>query len=87
MTTMEALACGTAVVAVNRGGLGEVAHGHALTIDEPTEASLAAAIGRVLEDDALRGELQEKARRRGASFRWQDTARQTLDVLRRVARA
>jgi glycosyltransferase involved in cell wall biosynthesis len=85
MTTMEALACGTAVVAVNRGGLGEVANGHALMVEEPTVDNLADAIERVLSDEPLRQELRRKARRRGSAFRWEDTTRQTLEVLRRVA--
>jgi glycosyltransferase involved in cell wall biosynthesis len=86
MTTMEALACGTAVIAANRGGLGEVAAGHALMVDDPTPGHLADAIEKVLTDAGLRAWLREQARRRGAAFRWEDTSRQTLDVLRAVAR-
>jgi glycosyltransferase involved in cell wall biosynthesis len=85
MTTTEALACGTAVIATNRGGLGELAAGHAMMLDEPTVESLADAIEQVLTDDGLRAELRAKARIRGSSLRWEDTSRQTLDVLRRVA--
>jgi glycosyltransferase involved in cell wall biosynthesis len=87
MTTIEALACGTAVVAANRGGLGEVAAGYALMVDDPTVEPLADAIGRVLSDDRLRKELQQKARVRGAALRWQETTKQTLEVVQRVARA
>jgi glycosyltransferase involved in cell wall biosynthesis len=85
MTTVEAMSCGVAVIATNRGGLGELAHGHALTLDKPTVDSLADAIARVLGDDALRLELQQKALARGSALRWRATTRQTLDVLRRVA--
>lgn len=85
MTTMEALACGTAVVAVNRGGLGEVANGHASMIEEPTAENLADSIEQVLTDPALKQQLREKARKRGSQFRWEDTSRMTLDVMRRVA--
>jgi glycosyltransferase involved in cell wall biosynthesis len=87
MTTMEALACGTAVVAVDRGGLGEVARGHALMVEEPTVEALADAMERVLSNPTLRQELQLKARKRGSAFRWEDTTRQTLEVIRRVATA
>ncbi len=85
MTTTEALACGTAVVASNRGGLGELAAGHALMVDDPSPRAFADAIGQILRSTTLRRELQEKARARGAALNWRDTSRQTLDVLRNVA--
>jgi glycosyltransferase involved in cell wall biosynthesis len=85
ITTVEALACGTAVVASDRGGLGEVARGHALTLPTPSVASLVEAIGRVLSDDALRHDLQRRARLRGQALNWSVGTRATLDVIRRVA--
>jgi glycosyltransferase involved in cell wall biosynthesis len=85
MTTMEALACGTAVVGAGRGGLGEVAAGHALMVQDPTAEALADAIEAVLTDGTLREELRRKAERRGSSIRWSDTTRRTLEVLREVA--
>ncbi len=87
MTTVEALACGTAVVASNRGGLGEVARGHALMVEQPSVDALADAIGRVLHDTALRADLQRRARARGKALRWEVTTRQTLDVIRGVVAA
>ncbi len=86
MTTVEALACGTAVIAADRGGLGEVARGHALMVDPPTVESLADAIYRVLSDDDLRRTLQKKAFARGSSFRWSETTRKTLEIVKSVAR-
>jgi glycosyltransferase involved in cell wall biosynthesis len=84
MTTIEALACGTAVIAADRGGLGEVARGHALMVDPPTVDSLADAIYKVLSDDELRATLQKKAFARGSAFRWSDTTRRTLDIVKSV---
>ncbi|HEX2721700.1 MAG TPA: glycosyltransferase family 1 protein [Gemmatimonadaceae bacterium] len=84
MTTVEAMGCGTAVVAVDRGGLGEVARGHAFMIDQPTVESLAHAIHTVLSDDTLRQSLKAKALARGSALRWSDTTRRTLDVVRTV---
>jgi glycosyltransferase involved in cell wall biosynthesis len=86
MTTVEAMACGTAVIAANRGGLGEAANGHALMLDAPSVDSLADALRRVLSDDALRQDLKRRAFARGSTLRWQQTTQQTLDVLRDVAR-
>jgi glycosyltransferase involved in cell wall biosynthesis len=85
MTTVEALACGTAVIAANRGGLAEVARGHARMLDTPDAASIGEALAEVLTDETRRAELKRASRARGQTFRWENTARQTLDVLRRVA--
>jgi glycosyltransferase involved in cell wall biosynthesis len=83
MTTTEALAAGTAVIAADRGGLGEVASGHAYMI-EPSVESLEDAIRTVLSDEALRTDLRRKARERGEALRWRKLAEQTLDVVRDV---
>jgi glycosyltransferase involved in cell wall biosynthesis len=85
MTTVEAMACGTAVVAANRGGLGDLVRGHALTVDNPTAEALTEALGRVLGDDALRADLRRRARARAEGLTWEATTRDTLEVVRRVA--
>jgi glycosyltransferase involved in cell wall biosynthesis len=86
MVTVEALACGTAVIAADRGGLGEICRGHALMLDPPTVDSLADALYRVVSDDELRSTLQKKAVARGSMFRWSDTTRKTLDIVKSVGR-
>lgn len=86
ITTVEAMACGVPVVAANRGGLGEVARGHALMVDDPTVEALVDAIGKVLTDDVLRAELRQSSRRRGQELNWANIARQTLEVVREVGR-
>ena len=80
------MAAGTAVIAANRGGLGEVADGHAFMI-EPSVETLVDAIRTVLSDDALRADLRRKARERGEALRWEKLALQTLDVVRDVGNA
>ena len=85
MTTVEAMACGTAVIAANRGGLGEAANGHALMLDAPSLESLSDAIWRVVSDETLRQDLERRAFARGSTLRWQATTQQTLDVIRAVA--
>lgn len=85
MTLVEALSCGTPVVTVNRAALAEIAAGAAEFVEEPTPDLLAGAIERVLTDDTLRASLSDRGVRRADAFRWDVTARQTLDVLRRVA--
>ena len=86
MTTIEALACGTATIAADRGGLGDVARGHAYMVEEPTVGALKDALCKVLLDEKLRQELKHLARQRGSAITWEDTARQTLEVIRKVGR-
>ena len=83
MTTVEALASGTPVIATDRGGLGEITLGHAYMIEPGVEA-LTDAIRTVLSDDVLRADLSRRARERGAALRWDKIALQTLDVIRDV---
>jgi glycosyltransferase involved in cell wall biosynthesis len=85
MTTIEALACGTATIAANSGGLGDVARGYAYMVEKPTMEALQNAMEKVLLDEKLRQELKILARKRGSAITWEDTTRQTLDVIRSVA--
>jgi glycosyltransferase involved in cell wall biosynthesis len=85
LTLAEAMACGTPVITVNRAALGEVAYGHAMTIEEPTVQALTDAMRCVLGDAALRAELSRKGLERARLLRWPAAARRTLEVLRRVA--
>jgi len=85
MTTVEALASGTPVIATDRGGLGEIARGHAYMI-EPNVDALTDAIRTILSDEKLRADLRKKARKRGEALRWDKIAQQTLDVIRNVGR-
>ena len=84
MTTTEALACGVPVIASRRGGLAEVAEGHALMLDPPTVDALTNAMVDVLTDPQLADRLRALARERGAALRWDVLARQTLEVIRNV---
>ena len=84
MTTTEALACGVPVIAADRGGLGEVAQGHAYMI-EPSVDNVGHAIEPFCRTVLLRADLRRRARERGAALRWDKLALQTLDVIRDVA--
>jgi glycosyltransferase involved in cell wall biosynthesis len=79
------MACGTPVITVNRAALGEVAHGYAMTIEEPQVGALVEALRNVLHDSNLRRELSRKGLERARELRWPVAARRTLEVLRNVA--
>jgi glycosyltransferase involved in cell wall biosynthesis len=85
VTTVEAMACGLPVVTAPRGAMAEIAGGAAMMLPELTVEALSEAMGRVLLDRNLWRDLRAKSLERARKFRWEDTARGTLDVLRRVA--
>lgn len=67
---LEAMACGTPVVAARAGAIPEVA-GDAADLVEPTdESGIAAAIDRVLTDAAHRDDLVARGRVRVGAYSW-----------------
>jgi glycosyltransferase involved in cell wall biosynthesis len=81
---LEALACGTPVIASNCSSLPEVV-GEGGILVEPTDVkALAEAMEVLLVDDALRAELRKRALAQAARFSWQQTAVVTLTVYRKV---
>jgi glycosyltransferase involved in cell wall biosynthesis len=85
LTIVEAMACGAPVITVGRGAVAEIVDGAAITVDEPTPDQLAAAIRKVLADPELRASLRRKGLERSKLWRFSETARGNLEVLRRVA--
>lgn len=82
---VEAMACGTPVVTVDRGSLREIARGAALMTANPSEDELAAALERALGDRVLAESLVARGLERAASFSWKLTAEKTMQVLHEVA--
>jgi glycosyltransferase involved in cell wall biosynthesis len=85
VTLVEAMACGLPVVTVDRAAMGDIAGGHAVTVDEPEVDQLAAAMRGVLTDPDHRDEVGRKCLERSKLFTWRHCAQRTLDVLREVA--
>jgi glycosyltransferase involved in cell wall biosynthesis len=84
LPALEAMACGTPVIASNRSSLAEVV-GEGGILVEPTDAeSLAEAMEVLLTDDALRAELRQRALAQAARFSWEQTALETLAVYRKA---
>jgi glycosyltransferase involved in cell wall biosynthesis len=88
---VEAMACATPVVATTGGALPEVAgaDGQTCLLVPPGDPqSLAGAIGRLLDDAALRERLAAAGRERVvARYTWRATAERTAEVYRRAIRA
>jgi glycosyltransferase involved in cell wall biosynthesis len=85
LPALEALACGAAVVAADAGAHREVLGSQAALLVSPddSEAWLEAA-QRLFRDEAERKKLGELGKQRAALFSWDDCARRTLEVYRRV---
>ncbi|MFA9444565.1 glycosyltransferase family 4 protein [Egicoccus sp. AB-alg6-2] len=87
LVAVEAMACGTPVVAGDTGGLREiVAGGSGLSFPPQDADELAAALVRVLTDDGLAQRMVARARRRIADrYDWSSVAAATVDVYGRAA--
>jgi len=86
LPVLEALACGTPVIASNVSSLPEIVGAAGVLIPPDDVAGLAGAMERLWRDDALRGRLQEKALAQASCFSWQRTAQQTVGVYAEVSR-
>jgi glycosyltransferase involved in cell wall biosynthesis len=77
---LEAMACGTPVVASDIPALAELTAGSALLASPADEAALADHIERALTDTSLRTTLREKGLRRASEFTWARAAEATAAV-------
>jgi glycosyltransferase involved in cell wall biosynthesis len=74
LPALEAMACGTPVVASDISALREVAGGAALLVPPGDEAALAAGIARLVEDPAAHAEARARGLQHAAAFGWEKTA-------------
>ena len=84
LPVLEAMACGTPVVAANTSALPEVAGEACVFFDPYRTDEMTSAISEVLEDERLRRKLSEMGRKRADSFSWRETARRTMEVYEEV---
>jgi len=77
---LEAMGCGTPVLCSDASSLPEVAGDAGILLPSGDPAVWADAIGRLMEDTALRSELRERGFRQSSRFRWEETARRTWEV-------
>jgi glycosyltransferase involved in cell wall biosynthesis len=74
---LEAMACGTPVVAANKAALPETCGGAALLVDPTQPDGFADALARAATDEDERARLIAAGRERAAPFTWQRTAELT----------
>jgi glycosyltransferase involved in cell wall biosynthesis len=85
LSALEALACGTPVVAYDAGAIPETAGPGALLAPAGDPAQLMRAAARICDEPALAERLSAEGRRHAAGFSWRRTAELTWDVYERVA--
>jgi glycosyltransferase involved in cell wall biosynthesis len=82
---IEAMACGTPVIASHVTSIPEVVGDGGMLIDPGDTNAWATAILAVVTDEHVRARLRAAGLRRAAYFTWERTARLTLEAYRRVA--
>jgi glycosyltransferase involved in cell wall biosynthesis len=81
---LEAMACGTPVVASNTSSLPEVVGDAGVLVEPEDVASIAAGIALVLNDAKLRTQLSARGLIRAQEFTWERAAWATLEVYSQV---
>ncbi|HUS17284.1 MAG TPA: glycosyltransferase family 1 protein [Chloroflexia bacterium] len=81
---LEALACGTPVLAADAGALPEVVGAAGILLPPQDPEAWAAAMERVLLNPTLEADLRSRGPRQAVRFSWQRAARETLAVYTRV---
>jgi alpha-1,3-rhamnosyl/mannosyltransferase len=82
---LEAMACGCPVVSSDRCGLPEVVGDAGVLVDPLDPEAIGAAIRALVDDEARRTELGERALARAAGLTWEHVAQRTVAVYREVA--
>lgn len=81
---LEAMACGTPVVASANSSLFETVGDAGILVDPYAVDRIVAALAAVLDDDALRQRLIRRGYGQASAFSWARAAALTMDVLRSV---
>jgi len=87
LPVLEAMQCGTPVIAGNRTSLPEAAGDAGVLCDPFDESAIAGALTQVIENPDYRAQLRVKGLEQAAAFSWQTTAKMTLEAYERAARA
>jgi alpha-1,3-rhamnosyl/mannosyltransferase len=83
---LEAMACGTPVVAFANSSIPEVVGDGGVLVADGDVAAMASAVRRLAGDSESKDELVHRGLAQAARFRWEESVDAYVDVLRSVAR-
>ncbi|KAA3617965.1 MAG: glycosyltransferase family 1 protein [Calditrichaeota bacterium] len=83
---LESMACGTPVLTSNVSAIPEVAADAALLVDPYSIDELSSGLQSLLKSEKLRKEFIERGHARKQLFSWENTAKQTSEILKSVVR-
>jgi len=84
LTALEAMACGTPVVAGRVSSIPEVVGDAGVFVDPLDAESIAGGLGRILTDDWLWKDLRQRGLERAGHFSWEATARAAQQAVARA---
>jgi len=84
LPVLEAMACGTPVIASRTASLPEVAGDAAIYFDPASSEDLGVQIERILHSPELQASLRNKGIQRAKQFTWRQSARQHIDLYNRL---
>jgi glycosyltransferase involved in cell wall biosynthesis len=79
LPALEAMACGTPVVAADNSSLSEIAGETGILFDAYLKENMANSLIKILESDKLRVDLKQKGFKRAQGFSWEKCAEETLE--------
>ena len=82
---VEAMACGAPIASSNTAAMPEVVGDAALFFDPSRVEDIVQTLDRLLKDDTLRRELGKRAAARARRYSWEQTAAETLEVIKEAA--
>jgi glycosyltransferase involved in cell wall biosynthesis len=85
LPVVEAMQCGTPVIAGDRTSLPEIVGDAGVLVDPFDETKIAEALMRMIRDPSGRAELRERSFQRARRFTWTKTARLTLEAYERAS--
>lgn len=86
MTLLEAFATQTPAIVSETASLPELAQDAAYFVNPISSSAIADAMGAFMEDENLRESYRAKGLERAKQFSWEETARKTLEVYKKVAK-